>query len=125
MSAALYLALVTSSHVEFECDEPRALVVRHSSVRRVVRGKDDKDSLIDVSTSTSRSMPSVTGAIVGSRIARRQTSRSENKDVTGRFAASALIVCANAVIITALGGASDFSTYRRSSHGNTSAPGRP
>ena len=114
MSAALYLALVTSSHIESECDEPRALVVRRSSVRSVVRGKDDKDSLIDVSTS--RSMPSVTGTIVGSRIARRKT--------TGTFAASALIVRANAVIIAALGGASDFSTKRRLSHGNTSAPGR-
>ena len=55
---------------------PRAFVVRRSSVRSVARGDDDTDSLFTVSTLTSG--VSVTWAIVGSRMARRQTSKSGN-----------------------------------------------
>ena len=55
---------------------PRALVIRHSSVGSVARGKDEIDSLFDASPLTSG--VSATSATVGSRMARRQMSKRRN-----------------------------------------------
>ena len=71
-------------------------------------GRDNKDSLVDVSTLMSGA--SVAGAIVGSRIARHQMSRSGNRDAAGRAAARVDIVCETVATTTGLGGAFDFST---------------
>ena len=86
----------------------RAFVVRRSSVRSVARGDDGTDWLFAASTLTSG--VSVTCAIVGSRMARRQTSKSGNMEVAGRSATNAAIVRPNAATTAGLVGAFDFST---------------
>lgn len=106
MSAALAVASAASSDRASEV--PRAFVASRSSVRSVARGEDDIDSPVDVISLTSGA--NVVGAIVGSRIARRQMSRSGNNDAAGRPATSATIVRENAGTTAGLGGAFDFST---------------
>ena len=83
-------------------------IVRRSNVRCVARGDDDTDLLFAVSTLTSGI--SVTWAIVGSRMARRQTPKSGNMEAASRSATNAAIVCPNAATAAGLVGAFDFPT---------------
>jgi len=106
VNAALVLESAASS--DRERDVPRAFVARRSSVRTVARGEDNKGSSVDVTALTSGA--SVAEAVVGSRIARRQMSRSGNRDEAGRATARVDIVCETAATTTGLGGVFDFST---------------
>ena len=92
VSAAL--ALKSAASNDRARDVPRAFVARRSSERTVARGEDNKDSLVDVSTLMSGA--SVAGAVVGSRIARRQMSRSGKRDAAGRASARVDTVCETA-----------------------------
>ena len=81
-------------------------MIRRSSVRSVVRGDDDTVSLVDASTLTSS--VGVAREMVGSRMARRQMSKSGNMKAGGRSATNAPIVYPNAPTTAGLVGAFDF-----------------
>ena len=97
MSAALSSGAPVVGSRDRESGVPRAFVVRRSSVKSVARGDNDShdtDSLFAFSTLTSGVR--VNWAVVGSRMARRQKSKSGNMEAAGKSATNAAIVRSNA-----------------------------
>ena len=108
MTAALASGAPAAVSRDRESGVRRAFVSRRNSVRSVAQGDDDTDSLFVVSTLTNG--VSVTRAIAGSRMARRQTSKSGNMETAGRAATNVAIVRPNAEITAGLVRAFDCST---------------